>query len=125
MSTLAFGLGFPPGVNVAKPTPGVWFVHRPDPVPVLNIATKPNIYGSIAARWTNVEKIVCFGWGLGLVFARQSYSQQQSGFRPGPGFPGYQQNSGVPGSQPQSGSDTALHSILLRGVSFQSDPQRT
>ena len=37
---------------------------------VINIATKPNIYGSIAARWTNVEKIVCFGWGLGLVFAK-------------------------------------------------------
>jgi len=37
---------------------------------VINIATKPNIYGSIVARWTNVNKIVCFGWGLGLVFAK-------------------------------------------------------
>ncbi len=37
---------------------------------VINIATKPNIYGSIAARLTNVKKIVCFGWGLGLVFAK-------------------------------------------------------
>ena len=37
---------------------------------VINIATKPNIYGSIVARWTNVKKIVCFGWGLGLVFAK-------------------------------------------------------
>ena len=36
---------------------------------VINIATKPSICGAIAARWTNVEKIVCFGWGLGLVFA--------------------------------------------------------
>ena len=37
---------------------------------VINIATKPNIYGSIIARWTNVKKIICFGWGLGLVFAK-------------------------------------------------------
>jgi len=35
---------------------------------VINIATKPNVYGSIAARWANVNKIVCCGWGLGLAF---------------------------------------------------------
>ena len=37
---------------------------------VINIATKPNIYGSIAARWAKVEKVVCFGWGLGLTFEK-------------------------------------------------------
>jgi glycosyltransferase involved in cell wall biosynthesis len=37
---------------------------------VINIATKPNIYGSIAAKWTGVKKIVCFGWGLGLTFEK-------------------------------------------------------
>lgn len=37
---------------------------------VINIATKPNIYGSIAARWAGVKKIVCFGWGLGLTFEK-------------------------------------------------------
>jgi len=35
---------------------------------VINIATKPNVYGSIAAKWAGVGKIVCFGWGLGLTF---------------------------------------------------------
>jgi len=35
---------------------------------VINVATKPNVYGSIAAKWVSVEKIVCFGWGLGLTF---------------------------------------------------------
>lgn len=37
---------------------------------VINVATKPNIYGSIAARVAGVEKIVCFGWGLGLTFEK-------------------------------------------------------
>ena len=37
---------------------------------VINVATKPNIYGSIAAKWVGVEKIVCFGWGLGLTFEK-------------------------------------------------------
>ena len=35
---------------------------------VINVAVKPNVYGSIAARLANIEQIVCFGWGLGLVF---------------------------------------------------------
>jgi len=37
---------------------------------VINIATKPNIYGSIAAKLAGVNKIVCFGWGLGLTFEK-------------------------------------------------------
>ena len=37
---------------------------------VINVATKPNVYGSIAARWAGVKKIVCFGWGLGLTFEK-------------------------------------------------------
>ena len=37
---------------------------------VINVATKPNVYGSIAARWAKVERIVCFGWGLGLTFEK-------------------------------------------------------
>lgn len=37
---------------------------------VINIATKPNVYGSIAAKWAGVKKIVCFGWGLGLTFEK-------------------------------------------------------
>ncbi len=37
---------------------------------VINIATKPNIYGSIAAWWVGVERIVCCGWGLGLTFEK-------------------------------------------------------
>lgn len=36
---------------------------------LINVATKPNIYGSIAGKCAGVKKIVCFGWGLGLVFA--------------------------------------------------------
>jgi glycosyltransferase involved in cell wall biosynthesis len=36
---------------------------------LINVATKPNIYGSIVGKWVGVKKIVCFGWGLGLVFA--------------------------------------------------------
>ena len=37
---------------------------------VINVATKPNIYGSIAARWAKADRIVCFGWGLGLTFEK-------------------------------------------------------
>tara|TARA_B100001142_G_scaffold327040_1_gene383766 strand:- start:7032 stop:8195 length:1164 start_codon:yes stop_codon:yes gene_type:complete len=37
---------------------------------VINIATKPNVYGSIAAKWVGIKKIVCFGWGLGLTFEK-------------------------------------------------------
>jgi glycosyltransferase involved in cell wall biosynthesis len=37
---------------------------------VINIATKPNIYGSIAAWCTGVGRIVCCGWGLGLTFEK-------------------------------------------------------
>jgi len=36
---------------------------------VLNISTKPNLYGSIAARLIGVDRIVCSVWGLGLAFA--------------------------------------------------------
>ncbi|SVE38457.1 uncharacterized protein METZ01_LOCUS491311, partial [marine metagenome] len=36
---------------------------------VLNISTKPNLYGSIAARIVGVDRIVCSVWGLGLAFA--------------------------------------------------------
>lgn len=36
---------------------------------VVNIATKPNIYGSIVAKLTGVKKIVCSVWGLGVTFA--------------------------------------------------------
>ena len=39
---------------------------------VINIATKPNIYGSIASRWAGIKKIVCFGWGLGLTFEKSN-----------------------------------------------------
>ena len=37
---------------------------------VINVATKPNVYGSIAASLAKVNKIVCFGWGLGLSFEK-------------------------------------------------------
>ena len=37
---------------------------------VINVATKPNVYGSIAASLANVNKIVCVGWGLGLSFEK-------------------------------------------------------
>jgi len=37
---------------------------------VINVATKPNVYGSIAARWAKTERVVCFGWGLGLTFEK-------------------------------------------------------
>lgn len=36
---------------------------------VLTISTKPNLYGSIAARLAGVNKIVCSVWGLGMTFA--------------------------------------------------------
>jgi len=36
---------------------------------VVNISTKPNLYGSIAARLAGVDRIVCSVWGLGLAFA--------------------------------------------------------
>ena len=39
---------------------------------VINVATKPNVYGSIAARWAGAKKIVCFGWGLGLTFEKSN-----------------------------------------------------
>jgi N,N'-diacetylbacillosaminyl-diphospho-undecaprenol alpha-1,3-N-acetylgalactosaminyltransferase len=37
---------------------------------VINIATKPNIYGSIAAKRAGIKNIICFGWGLGLTFEK-------------------------------------------------------
>jgi len=36
---------------------------------VMNISTKPNLYGSIAAKLANVNKIVCSVWGLGLAYS--------------------------------------------------------
>lgn len=36
---------------------------------VINIASKPNVYGSIAAKLAGVKNIICSGWGLGLLFA--------------------------------------------------------
>lgn len=36
---------------------------------VVNISTKPNLYGSIAARLVGVNRIACSVWGLGLAFA--------------------------------------------------------
>jgi len=38
---------------------------------VLNIATKPNLYGSIAAKLAKVDKIICSVWGLGLAFSEK------------------------------------------------------
>ena len=37
---------------------------------VINIATKPNIYGSFAAKLAGIPKIICFGWGLGLTLEK-------------------------------------------------------
>ena len=36
---------------------------------VMNISTKPNFYGSIAAKLARVDRIVCSVWGLGLAFS--------------------------------------------------------
>ena len=36
---------------------------------VMNISTKPNLYGSIAARLAKVDRIICSVWGLGLAFS--------------------------------------------------------
>jgi N,N'-diacetylbacillosaminyl-diphospho-undecaprenol alpha-1,3-N-acetylgalactosaminyltransferase len=36
---------------------------------VINISTKPNIYGSIAAKLAGVNNIMCSVWGLGLMFS--------------------------------------------------------
>lgn len=36
---------------------------------VINIATKPNVYGSVVAKLTKVKKILCSVWGLGVTFA--------------------------------------------------------
>jgi len=35
----------------------------------MNISTKPNLYGSIAARLARVDRVVCSVWGLGLAFS--------------------------------------------------------
>jgi hypothetical protein len=35
---------------------------------VVTIATKPNVYGSIAARLAGTKQIVCSVWGLGITF---------------------------------------------------------
>ena len=39
---------------------------------VMNISTKPNLYGSIAAKCANVNKIICSVWGLGLAFSEKN-----------------------------------------------------
>jgi len=39
---------------------------------VISISTKPNVYGSVAAWFAKVDKIVCSVWGMGLVFAERS-----------------------------------------------------
>ena len=39
---------------------------------VINIATKPNIYGSIAAKLAGIKNIICFAWGLGLTFEKSN-----------------------------------------------------
>lgn len=39
---------------------------------VISISTKPNVYGSIAAWFAKVDKIICSVWGMGLVFAERS-----------------------------------------------------
>jgi N,N'-diacetylbacillosaminyl-diphospho-undecaprenol alpha-1,3-N-acetylgalactosaminyltransferase len=36
---------------------------------VINISTKPNVYGSIAAWLAGVDRIFCSIWGMGLAFA--------------------------------------------------------
>jgi N,N'-diacetylbacillosaminyl-diphospho-undecaprenol alpha-1,3-N-acetylgalactosaminyltransferase len=36
---------------------------------VVNISTKPNMYGTFAARLAGIDNIVCSVWGMGLVFA--------------------------------------------------------
>lgn len=36
---------------------------------VINISTKPNIYGAIAARLAGTPRIVCSVWGLGVAFS--------------------------------------------------------
>lgn len=39
---------------------------------VMNISTKPNIYGSIAAKLAGINKILCSVWGRGTVFLEKS-----------------------------------------------------
>ena len=39
---------------------------------VINIATKPNIYGSITAKLAGIKNIICFAWGLGLTFEKSN-----------------------------------------------------
>ena len=39
---------------------------------VLNISTKPNIYGSIAAKLANVKNMACAVWGMGIIFQEDS-----------------------------------------------------
>jgi N,N'-diacetylbacillosaminyl-diphospho-undecaprenol alpha-1,3-N-acetylgalactosaminyltransferase len=36
---------------------------------VMNISTKPNLYGSIAAKIAGIDRIICSVWGLGLAFS--------------------------------------------------------
>jgi N,N'-diacetylbacillosaminyl-diphospho-undecaprenol alpha-1,3-N-acetylgalactosaminyltransferase len=44
---------------------------------VINIATKPNIYGSIAGHFANVNKIFCSVWGRGSVFVDNKKSVKE------------------------------------------------
>lgn len=43
---------------------------------VLNISTKPNIYGSIAAKWARVKMSACAVWGMGSVFQEDGAHRQ-------------------------------------------------
>jgi N,N'-diacetylbacillosaminyl-diphospho-undecaprenol alpha-1,3-N-acetylgalactosaminyltransferase len=38
---------------------------------ILNISTKPNVYGPIAGRLAGVRNIVCSVWGMGVAFAEE------------------------------------------------------
>ena len=43
---------------------------------VLNISTKPNIYGTIAAKWARVKMSACAVWGMGSVFQEDHAHRQ-------------------------------------------------
>ena len=44
---------------------------REDISVVVNISTKPNIYGTIAARLAGANRVLCSVWGMGRVFAER------------------------------------------------------
>ena len=43
---------------------------------VINVSTKPNIYGTIAAKLSNVDKVLCSVWGRGSVFVERDSLRQ-------------------------------------------------